>query len=40
MTKREKEILWSICEDLRNGDEDVDVLMRLFSEVKEMIGFK
>ncbi len=40
MNKREKEILTSICRDIDNTDDKIDVLERLYFEVKRMIKYK
>lgn len=40
MTKREKEILWDIIDDVTESDDKIEVLERLYFEVREMIGYK
>lgn len=40
MTKREKEILSSIIDDVSESDDKIEVLERLYLEVKEMINYK
>lgn len=40
MTKKEKETLRSIVDDIVNSDEQTDGLVRLYKEVKEMINYK
>jgi hypothetical protein len=37
MTKREKEILSSIIDDIDNSDDKIDPLERLYLSVKEML---
>lgn len=37
MTKKEREELASICEDIQNGDEQTDALVRLYDAVKRII---
>ena len=37
MTKREKEILSSIVNDIRKSDDKIDQLERLYSAVKNML---
>ena len=37
MTKKEREELASICEDIRSSDEQTDALVRLYEAVKRMI---
>ena len=38
MTKREREELISIIEDVRNSDDQIYVLNRLYDIVKRMVG--
>lgn len=40
MNKREKEVLWSVCQDIDNADDKIDALERLHSEVKRLLNFK
>ena len=40
MTKREREILTSIINEIRESDEQTDLLVRLFTEVKNMLNIK
>ena len=37
MTKREREILTSIIEDIQESDDKIDALERLYSVVKQMV---
>ena len=37
MTKSEKEILASSCQDMEVSDDKIDILERLYFEVKRMI---
>ena len=37
MNKREKEILMSICQDVEDSEDKIDVLERLYFEVKRLI---
>ena len=40
MNKSEKEVLLSVCQDIEDGDDKIDALERLYSEVKKMLGIK
>lgn len=40
MTTKERELLFSICKDIRESDDQIDQLTRLYEEVKRMIDFK
>ena len=40
MTKREKKILSSIIYEIRESDEQTDALVRLYTEVKNMLNIK
>lgn len=37
MTKREREILSSIVNEIRESDDEIDLLVRLYNEVKKML---
>lgn len=40
MNKREKEVLLSVCKDIDDTDDKIDVLERLHREVKKMLNLK
>ena len=40
MNKKEREELVSILDDIRDSDEKIDVLERLYSTVKRMLNYK
>jgi hypothetical protein len=37
MTKKEREVLMDCIEDIRNSDDQIDPLTRLFETVKELL---
>lgn len=37
MTKDEKEVLLSICQDIEDADDKIDALERLYTEVRRML---
>ena len=40
MSKSEKEVLLSVCQDIEDSDDKIDALERLYSEVKKMLNIK
>lgn len=40
MTKKEREELIAIIDDIRESDDNIDVLERLFFTVKRMVNYK
>lgn len=40
MTKKEREILTSIIDDIRRSDDEIDGFTRLYETVKKMIKYK
>ena len=40
MNKNEKEILLSVCQEIEDADDKIDILERLHREVKRMLKIK